>query len=306
MNLWNRILGLVVSEQWNIGISQVRLSEIMEEERVEYDVTWLPELRDGFLADPFVLNADVQNGPIWIMAEVFDYRTGLGRICALSCDVHTGEIELHEIPSLRLDVHMSYPYLIENEKAIFCIPETHQARSVFLYRAKKFPEDWEREAVLLRDFPAVDSTVFHYNGLWWLFCTNADEDPDAALYAWYAASLFGPWLPHANNPVKYDRESSRPAGRPFVYAGQLYRPGQDCSDTYGGRTIINRVVRLSPTEFQEELVRTIGPQKPYSRGLHTIAFSGHTMIIDGKRHIFSFHDFSRKVGRKLGKIFGVS
>ena len=40
--------------------------------------------------------------------------------------------------------------------------------------------------------------------------------------------------------VKTDVRSARPAGTPFVYQGELYRPAQDCSRTYGGSIVIHR------------------------------------------------------------------
>src|SRR5213596_456309 len=55
----------------------------------------------------------------------------------------------------------------------------------------------------------------------------------------------GPWRPHPGNPVKVDVRSSRPAGGPFLFGGNLYRPAQDCSRTYGGGITINRVTHLS-------------------------------------------------------------
>ncbi len=36
--------------------------------------------------------------------------------------------------------------------------------------------------------------------------------------------------------------------------GALYRPAQDCSVTYGGAVVINRIDRLTPEEFSEQPV----------------------------------------------------
>jgi hypothetical protein len=108
------------------------------------------------------------------------------------------------------------------------------------------------------------------------------------LHAWHAPDLFGPWVPHAGNPVKTDVRSSRPAGRPFVHRGQLYRPAQDCSRTYGGAVTINRVVRLSPTAFEEETIAVVEPyvDSPYPYGVHTLSTAGEYTVIDGKGRMF--------------------
>ena len=94
--------------------------------------------------------------------------------------------------------------------------------------------------------------------------------------------------PHAANPVKLDVRSARPAGTPFVHNGHLYRPAQDCSGSYGGKTVINRVIRLTPTEFEEEQVAVIKPYKnsPYPDGIHTISVAGNMTIIDGAKKVF--------------------
>ena len=40
-------------------------------------------------------------------------------------------------------------------------------------------------------------------------------------------------------------------GRIFDHAGQLYRLGQDCGETYGRRLLAFQIQRLSPTEYQQ-------------------------------------------------------
>jgi hypothetical protein len=131
---------------------------------------------------------------------------------------------------------------------------------------------------------AADSTVFRHDGRWWLLCIDVDRSDDT-LCAWHATSLRGPWLPHAANPLKTDTRNTRPAGTPFVHAGKLYRPAQDNSRTYGGRVVINEIVRLSPSEFAERVVRVIPPfhSSPYPAGFHTLSAFGDWTLIDGKR-----------------------
>ncbi|GAG66909.1 unnamed protein product, partial [marine sediment metagenome] len=96
------------------------------------------------------------------------------------------------------------------------------------------------------------------------------------------------WKPHASNPIKVDVRSARPAGNPFYHNGNFYRPSQDCSEIYGGKIVLNRITRLSPTEFKEEKVNVIGPYKnsPYPDGIHTISSVGDMTIIDGFQRKF--------------------
>ena len=150
------------------------------------------------------------------------------------------------------------------------------------------PDKWTKAATLIADIAAVDTTVFQHNGLWWLMCTQLEHDPTLNLFVWYAQDLFGPWKPHAGNPVKTDVRSSRPAGTPFAYNGELYRPSQDCSNSYGGRIVINRVRELTPRTFKEEVAAVVEPYAdgPYPQGIHTLSAVGDMTLVDGKRYKF--------------------
>ena len=105
----------------------------------------------------------------------------------------------------------------------------------------------------------------------------------------------GPWRAHPGNPVKVDIRSARPGGTPFVQDGVLYRPAQDCSRTYGGRIIINRVLTLTPLAFREEAFVPVDPEHagPYPSGLHTLCEVGNTTLIDGRRFVFVPAEFRR-------------
>jgi len=91
------------------------------------------------------------------------------------------------------------------------------------------------------------------------------------------------------NPVKTDVRSSRPAGVPFWHHGELFRPAQDCSQTYGGQIAINKIRVLTPTEFREEVVKVVTPpaEGPYQMGVHTLSAVGDFTVIDGKRRVRS-------------------
>ena len=90
------------------------------------------------------------------------------------------------------------------------------------------------------------------------------------------------------SPVKADLRGSRPAGPLFVADGQLIRPAQDCTTTYGAAVILQRVLRLTPTEFVEEPVARLAPDPrgPLPDGLHTLTAAGPVTLVDGKRHFW--------------------
>jgi hypothetical protein len=177
-----------------------------------------------------------------------------------------------------------------------CVPETHEAREIALYEAERFPDRWKRLTTLVSDTVTVDASVFRHGDTWWLAGSEAaPKGANCELHLWHAADITGPWQPHPGNPVKIDVRSARPGGTPFVQDGVLYRPAQDCSKTYGGRIIINRVVTLTPTAFREDLAVAVDPDTagPYPDGLHTLSAVGNVTLIDGKRIRFVPAQFRR-------------
>jgi hypothetical protein len=135
----------------------------------------------------------------------------------------------------------------------------------------------------------LDATVFPHGGRWWLLSTRSGPLEDVELWAWHAPELMGPWVAHARNPVKTDICGARPAGRPFVHDGALYRPAQDGSRTYGGRITLRRVTQLTPTEFAEQPVTVLeaSPEGPFPVGPHTLTPIGDAVLVDGRRTVFA-------------------
>src|SRR6202022_4835217 len=123
------------------------------------------------------------------------------------------------------------------------------------YRCVSFPDRWVRESALFSAFDGVDTTLFPHAGRWWAFCTRYSRGSTLALNAFFADSPRGPWSPHALNPIVVDVSSARPAGQPFTVDGTLYRPGQDCSESYGGGLAIARIDELTPAAYRETIVQ---------------------------------------------------
>jgi hypothetical protein len=282
--------------QWNIGVLKVPAGELLSHAAYPVaDVDWFPlDGREAFLADPFGV---VRDGRLHILCEYFDYRTATGHICTLdySADGFTTP-RAAAMPGPR---HLSYPFLLEHSGEMYCVPETSNAGEIALYRAVDFPRRWSKVAVLVDDFAGVDPTVFTHDGRWWMLCAKNGPNEDAELWVWHASDLFGPWTPHERNPVKTDVRGTRPAGPPFVHEGLLYRAAQDCSTSYGGRVAVQRITRLTPTDYAEELVTVLeaSPDSPFPFGPHTVTPVGDVVLVDGRRTVFA--------GRALRSFLGI-
>jgi hypothetical protein len=278
-------------DQWNVGRIDRPISSFLQSGQPA-SVQWLkPPKPSEFRADPFGVWRD---GRLTILYEHFSYRNNRGTIAAIEpARGETGAaVQIGPQPA----VHLSYPYLIEVEGRLLCIPESYEAGEIGLYEIGRFPDRWVKVANLLVGIPIVDATLFEHKGIWWLAGSPpAAKGATCELHLWYAPAITGPWRAHAVNPVKTDVRSARPGGTPFYENGVLYRPAQDCSRTYGGRVIINRVLTLTTTAFRETPAATVepDPEGSYPAGLHTLSQAGDITLIDGKRVTFSAAQFRR-------------
>lgn len=240
---------------------------------------WLPEPSGGYVADPF--GFQTKQGDYRILVEHFDWRQGIGSIAMCTFD-ERGFSEY--VPVLELSSHLSYPFVICHGDEILFIPEHSAARDVSAFAISAEGKVAARQT-LFRDRPLVDSSIVVWEGRYWLFAIENDRQWNAELNVFFADDIFGPWFPHARNPVKIDSASARPAGTPFVHKGQLYRPAQDCSDNYGAAVVINHVTELTPTGFDEVSVGIISSQNldRYNTGLHTLSEFGDFTLIDASR-----------------------
>jgi hypothetical protein len=284
-----RLAREIREEHWAVGIIPKPVQHVVD----AFDpaaIRWLAPPAGWAIADP--LGAVERDGVLTMLAEGYTFDDRRGRIVAM--DVRLRDCALLSGPReiLPLPVHASYPHLIEHEGETYCLPETSALGRVQLYRAESFPEKWVADRILLQSFAGADATVCRQGGLWWMFVGDHADQDEAKLHIFHAPDLCGPWQPHALNPVKCDLRSARPAGPLFGHAGALYRPAQDCSRTYGGAVAVNRVTKLTPTEFEEETVNVLRPAPEYPHGLHTLTGVGSYTLVDGKREVRSLRRFA--------------
>jgi hypothetical protein len=292
------IRALFTRVQWGVGIiSSLDLNPRAKTELKS--VRWLPDDgRNSFgMADPFFrLSGD----DIVVLAETMTLKEQRGVIVASR--VNRERAVSAGIAIEEKGVHLSYPYLFEWNGQLYCVPEQWESGAIVLYRAIDFPCRWERAGTILSGVNAADPTLFRFGSHWWLAYTEVRPrlfrsgrrrrtplDSVSRLTLWYASEPTGPWVPHALNPVKIDPRSSRGAGSPFYYHGMLIRPTQDCSVDYGAKIVFNRIVTLTPTQFEETSIGELRPDpaSPYAGGVHTISCEGNIAVIDGWRQVFA-------------------
>jgi hypothetical protein len=148
---------------------------------------------------------------------------------------------------------LAHPYVFQWQNDYYMIPEAHTETSVRLYRATAFPDEWKYEGDLIQGDHFISPTLARYKDMWWMFTAIGTE----TLRLFYARDLKGPWTEHPLSPiVKKDLRTARPAGRPFVIDGILYRLGQDCFPTYGNQVHAFQITEISPSTYSEKMIHT--------------------------------------------------
>jgi len=240
--------------------------------------------KDRFWADPFPVE---YNEKTYIFVEEqIGHGNGTLGIIELYDDLSHSDF----IPILEKPYHLSFPNVfsitIEDRLVWFMIPETHENKTIELYRAANFPYNWEFETTLMRDVIAADSTVVYQNEKWWLFTSmEMEATPANANLSVFYSTVFptDKWTAHPRNPVVSTPENSRMAGKIFVNDGILYRPAQNCLKDYGKKININKILALTPVDYKEEMTKTIFPERKFHAVCtHTLNYSEHYMLRDIK------------------------
>ena len=212
-----------------------------------------------FWADPFIIERDDK---FYIFLEACATKIGAkGIISVIEMDKEGN----HKAPVtiLKKDYHLSYPFMFEWENELYMIPETGQNATIELYKCINFPLQWEFQYNLMENVLAYDSTLFFHNNKWWLFANmkqNKEMSSWDELYLFHADSpVSKTWISHPLNPIISDVTRARPAGNIFIKDGAIYRPSQNSAYKYGYGLKINKITKLTETEYEEVTVESIEP-----------------------------------------------
>ncbi|MCG8580256.1 MAG: hypothetical protein MI866_10080 [Bacteroidales bacterium] len=244
----------------------------------------VPARKDGW-ADPFIIDKH-------LFVEQIDDGSGKGHLVAASLN---GGSELSEYATIvKEDFHLSYPNIFQLENNWYMIPESAADKSLRLYQATDFPKGWKFLKNIQTNARLLDFTPFYYNDMWWLFTISKRMDDGGSydqLFLFYSKDFINEeWEAHPQNPIVTDSSAARPAGKLYFENGQLYRPSQNCFDRYGGSLKINRIVKLSKEEYQEELVEEISPEilGMNAHAVHTLNRDNKLTVYDAQAWEFKF------------------
>ena len=234
-----------------------------------------------FLADPFVVT---KQGRSVIFVEDYAFERGRGAISAVVLDDAGGYAILPDI--VAEPFHLSFPFLFDFAGDLYMVPESHEARSIRLYRCARFPDVWEFMHELMADVRAADTMVLRHAGRWWLLANIAPpgcDAFDAQLCAFSADTpLSRDWTPHPGNPVVLSCATSRNGGFVRDEDGAILRVRQrPAFGEYGESMSLARIVRLDETAYDEEFRQTLLPDfLPGVKGTHHMHSDGTVTVFD--------------------------
>lgn len=290
------------SDRWSIGIYTgefpYRLVPVRGVKNPVLTAKSVTDRKADFVADPFM----IKEGDIWYMFfEVFDSKDKKGVIgLAIS---HNGIDWIYKRTVIAEPFHMSYPYVFKWKNEFYIIPETHEAKSIRLYRATSFPDKWEFLSELLTGYDFIDSSIFNYQDRWWLFtCPTIKND---ALLLYYANDLSGPWFEHPDNPIiNANPRMAKCGGRILAWDNKVIRYAQNARPVYGSSLNIVEITKLTTTDYEEKEcfgnpVLSASGKGWNKDGMHHI--DPHQIekgkwlaCVDGNRRRIVFHGYNAK------------
>jgi hypothetical protein len=287
-NSFVKYINKLFFKKWIIGICQDNIEDIIRKKAFNPDINWLrTDSLDKFYADPFLLSS--KNGDLNILFEEYPFSENYGKISLLTL----GKDFKPKKNKVLLDTesHLSYPFVFIENNRTYIFPESAQKGKLSCYEY-----DTESESLIflldILDQPLRDSTILKHDNKYWIFGTLSDMGIDYELHIYVSDHILGPYAPHPANPVKNGLNGTRSAGKFIEIDGIIYRPTQNCQNSYGESITINKITELNMESVIEEPYMTINIDTNRKcnhdiRSIHTINVLENNIVVDGEQWIFS-------------------
>lgn len=280
------------AESWNVAWRKKSVGSILEDKKTEFNV--IDNSFRYWAADPFLFE---HQGKIYIFAELYDYVKCRG--CLGYYELSSSSPKWKKI--IEEEYHLSYPYIFETKEGIFIMPESGANEDLAIYRAVKFPDQWEKIKVLRSGIQYGDTTPFEWNHHHYALSYDV-KTPEYKLVLMDLESE-----EHIDREIRCSNiHCRRPAGAVFQIGEQWIRPAQNCENGYGKGLCFYHFSMNNQGEYQEELQQMLSPEElNYSKniyldGMHTYNALEEYEAIDIKTRRFNILNF---MFRLIGKVF---
>ena len=269
------------------------------------DQKWRKIIPDSsvFQADPFLV---YKNEKYYVFYEELKFEDYHGYLKAAELDVENGKLINNKI-ILKLDYHLSFPNVFEENGTFYMIPESGESHSVDIFECTDFPYVWQKKQTLIDNIQAVDTTPLKTkDGNWYLFTSEIVEGAscDDELTIYKSTDLLNqPFTKLYQDPVISDVTNARMAGHFIQREGEIIRVSQNCGKRYGYQANLNKVIQIEDG-YQEELIETIKPSQG-ALGFHTYNQAHEIIIGDMEIALFDWYSLKRFVGGNLRRLFEI-
>ena len=259
--------------QWHIGFIINPIDDLMQGKDIQIQLM-KHNVKNVWFADPFIL--DVTDDYIVVLAEEFLESEKKGRISRLLVDKK--DFSLWDRKTiLELETHLSYPAIFREEDNIYIYPENHDSGSLVLYRYDSKKESVLKDRVLCTQ-PLTDATMTTIFGKDIIFSTHIPIH-NRNIIKWYKKEEKNGIYEEAGS-YEFKENIARMGGDFFEYKGAIYRPAQECNESYGHAISIQKVEYLNDSFRFEEALRICSPLKRYKEGIHTLNIYKGIMVTD--------------------------
>ena len=215
--------------------------------------------------------------PFFTHGCVFAEVTKKGKGIIAVADSREGGLNF--VPVLEEKFHLSYPHVFNHSGRWYMIPEASQSGSILLYRAKKFPYEWEKVGII-SDIDGLDSTTFNMEGRWYMFTTSGRTKENMIMTT--DNFPLGPWRITRFNPLP---KGYRGGGQSLYHDGEILLPLQPPTtilNGYGWKLELHKV----NSDLSMERVTTFYPPKG-AGGVHHLSCDPTTKqcMVDLRRYL---------------------
>lgn len=191
-----------------------------------------PNIESKFIADPFFI---YKKDTTFLFVE--NLRKGRKEGATIDLYIKTKNNQpIYKGAVLEENFHLSYPQVFKDKGSYYMLPD-NKLKELYLYKAIKFPYQWEICDTLIRGIQVKDATILlDKKNTLLITCDKAKR-----LLVYKSDSLRGKWK-ELNRYPKLRGNEVRPGGRIFKYKEELYIPMQNYSKGYGTGVSLYKII----------------------------------------------------------------
>ncbi len=260
---------------YELGLIKLTDKSNLTDKNLIKEVQWVKGCPDtSWFADPFIYKTTETE--IYIFAEEWIYSLGRGVISLVVIDKETFRYIRHK-ELLRLDTHLSWPYIIRENGKVFVVPENKDSGKAIQYYYNEDKEELIFDK-MLADLPFVDPIFYQQNEQYYCSASFGIDLDNCLIYECNQERIV---QNDTGKQIIYPEKIARAAGDYFVYKGKNYRANQIGNYCYGEGIVLFEEQKNGELE---EVVRFYHPKGLLrSYGVHTFNLYDNYIVIDGSQ-----------------------